>query len=82
MEDKGIRHIYIEPGSPQLIGKFERSHLTDKDEFYRLMTYTDDVDLNLKLEEWETFYNLYRQHGAFEGKTPYKVLKYKLTEVP
>jgi transposase InsO family protein len=34
--------------------------------------YTDDVDLNKKLEEWESFYNLQRPHGAFHGKTPYE----------
>jgi len=77
-----MKHVYIKPGSPQLNGKFERSHRTDKDEFYQLLTYTDDIDLNQKLKEWETFYNLNRPHGAFEGKTPYEVLKYKLTEVP
>jgi len=26
-------------------------------EFYQLLTYTDDVDLNAKLQEWEKFYN-------------------------
>jgi len=82
VEDKGMRHVYIKPGSPQLNGKVEKSHRTDKDEFYQLLTYTDDVDLNQKLEEWETFYNLYRPHGGFDGKTPYEVLKYKLAEVP
>ena len=34
-------------------GKVERSHKTDKDEFYQLLTYTDDVDLNQKLQAWE-----------------------------
>jgi transposase InsO family protein len=33
------------------------------------------VDLNRKLEEWENFYNYNRPHGAFNGKTPYEVLK-------
>jgi transposase InsO family protein len=56
----------------------ERSHRTDKEEFYQLMTYTGDVDLNEKLNEWETFYNLQRPHGAFKGKTPYEILKEKL----
>ena len=35
----------------------ERSHRTDKQEFYQLLTYTDDVDLHAKLAEWENFYN-------------------------
>ena len=78
VEDKGIRHVYIKPRSPQLNGKVERSHRTDQEEFYQLLTYTDDVDLNKKLAEWERFYNLERPHGAFNGKTPYEALKSSL----
>ncbi|MFC2084018.1 IS481 family transposase [Bacteroidota bacterium] len=74
VEDLGIRHVYIKPATPQLNGKVERSHRTDKDEFYQLLTYTDDVDLNKKLEEWENFYNFNRPHTAFAGKTPYEAL--------
>ena len=75
VEDKGMRHVYIKPRSPQLNGKVERSHRTDQEEFYQLLTYTDDVDLNEKLEAWEKFYNFNRPHGAFDGKTPYEALK-------
>jgi transposase InsO family protein len=56
-EDKGLKHIYIKPASPQLNGKVERSYRIDQDEFYQSLTYTDDVDLNKKLEYWEQFYN-------------------------
>lgn len=41
-----MRHKFIKAGSPQLNGKVERAHLTDKKEFYQLLTFTDDVDLN------------------------------------
>ena len=75
VEDKGMRHVYIKARSPQLNGKVERSHRTDQEEFYQLLTYTDDVDLNKKLAEWERFYNLDRPHGAFKGKTPYEALR-------
>jgi transposase InsO family protein len=75
VEDKGIRHVYIKPRSPQLNGKVERSHRSDGEEFYQLLTYTDDVDLNKKLAEWERFYNYDRPHGAFNGKTPYEALR-------
>ncbi|MBW2144027.1 MAG: transposase family protein, partial [Deltaproteobacteria bacterium] len=78
VEDKGMRHVYIKPRSPQLNGKVERSHRTDQEEFYQLLTYTDDVDLNEKLAAWERFYNLDRPHGAFKGKTPYEELKCRL----
>ena len=74
-EDKGVRHVYIKPRSPQLNGKVERSHRTDQEEFYQLLSYTDDVDLNEKLKHWEHFYNFNRPHGAFDGKTPYEALK-------
>ena len=75
VEDQGMKHVYIKPRSPQLNGKVERSHRTDQQEFYQLLTYTDDVDLNRKLEAWERFYNFDRPHGAFAGKTPYEVLR-------
>lgn len=60
VEDKGMRHVYIKPRSLQLNGKVERSHRTDNEEFYQLLTYTDDVDLNKKLTMWEHFYNFNR----------------------
>jgi transposase InsO family protein len=75
VEDQGMRHVYIRPRSPELNGKGERSHRTDKEEFYQLLTYTDDVDLNRKREEWERFYNYHPPHGAFKGMTPYESLK-------
>jgi transposase InsO family protein len=75
VEDAGIRHVYIKARTPQLNGKVERSHRTDQEEFYQLLTYTDDVDLNGKLAQWETFYNLNRPHTAHRGKSPYEVMK-------
>jgi hypothetical protein len=53
----------------------EQSHRIDQEKFYHLLTYTDDVDLNKKLETYEQFYNFDRPHGAFEGKTPYETLR-------
>lgn len=79
VEDKGIRHAYIKPSSPQLNGKVERSHRSDEQEFYQLLTYKDDVDLEAKLAEWEGFYNFPRPHGAFNGKTPYEALRERLS---
>jgi transposase InsO family protein len=75
VEDQGIRHVYIKPQTPQLNGKVERSHRTDQTEFYQLLTYTDDVDLNAKLKAWENFYNYDRPHISLEGKTPDEVMK-------
>jgi hypothetical protein len=59
-------------------GKVERSHGTDQQEFYQLLTYKDDVDLEAKLEEWERFYNYHRPHSAHFGKSPYEALREKL----
>lgn len=80
VEEQGMQHIYIKPRSPQLNGKVERSHRTDQDEFYQLLTYTDDVDLNHKLAQWENFYNYHRPHTAFHGQTPYEAMKVLLIE--
>ena len=60
VEDQGMKHVYIKPRTPQLNGKVERSHRTDQQEFYQLLTYKDDVDLNKKLDVWEQFYNFDR----------------------
>lgn len=54
-EDLAIRHVFIKPASPHLNDKLEQSHLTDKTEFYRLIEYTDDVNVAKKLSEWEIF---------------------------
>ena len=78
LADQGIRHVYIKARTPQLNGKVERSHRTDQQEFYQLLSYTDDVDLAQRLAEWETFYNYHRPHGAFAGKTPYETLRERL----
>ncbi len=75
VEDQGIQHVYIKPRTPQLNGKVERSHRTDQTEFYQLLTYTDDVDLNAKLAAWENFYNYDRPHISLDGKTPYEVMR-------
>ncbi len=76
-EGKGIRHVYIKPSSPQLNGKVERSHRSDQQEFYQLLSYKGDVDLEVKLAQWESFYNFARPHGACNGKTPYEALREK-----
>ena len=78
MEDKGIRHTYIKPSSPQLNGKVERSHKSDSQEFYQLLTYKGDVDLEDKLAGRERFHNFARPHGAFSGKNPSEALRDKL----
>ncbi|WP_111682857.1 IS481 family transposase [Winogradskyella tangerina] len=77
-QDQGIEHVYIKPGTPRLNGKVERSHLTDKLEFYQLIEYTSDVDLGKKMNEWENFYNFNRPHKSHGGLTPYEVFRAKM----
>ena len=45
LADHGIRHVHIKARTPQLNGKVERAHRTDKQACYQLLTYTGDVDL-------------------------------------
>jgi transposase InsO family protein len=73
-EDRGIRHVYIKPRTSRLKGKVERSHGRDEREFYQLLTYTDEVDLNEKLTVGENYYNFNRSPGKFSGKIPCKPL--------
>jgi transposase InsO family protein len=61
-----------------LNGKVEKSQRSDGQEFYQLLDYKDDVDLEAKLDEWERFCNFHRPHGAFNGKTHYEALREKL----
>jgi hypothetical protein len=79
VEDLGIRHAYIKRGTPQLKGKVERSLRSDGQEFYQLLSYKGDVDLEAKLDQWEHFYNFHRPHGAFNGKRPYEAIRERLS---
>jgi len=58
--------------------RVERSHLTDQQEFYQLLSSTGDRNLTRHLAEWEAFHNYHRPNTALNGKTPYEVLKKKL----
>ena len=75
LADHGIRHVYIKPHTPQLNGKVECSHRTDQQEFYQLLSYEGDVDLEQRLVEWKHFYNYHRLHGAFADRTPSEALR-------
>jgi transposase InsO family protein len=73
----GIPHAYIKRGTPQLNGKVEQSHRSDGQEFYQLLSYKGDLDLEAKLGEPERFYNFHRPHGVHNAKTPYEALRKK-----
>jgi hypothetical protein len=42
----------VRPSSPQLNGKVARFHRSDEHEFYQLLTYNGDVDLEKTLQDW------------------------------
>ena len=79
LKDLAIEHVYIKPRSPRLNGNVEGSHRTDQAEFYQLIEYKGDVDLEKRLAEWQKYYNLHRPHTAHGGRTPFEVLHEKLT---
>ena len=76
-----IKYRPIKPRSPHLNGKVERSHLTDRAEFYSTVD-PKDADLALKLAGWERFYNSQRPHGAHGGRTPEEKLQSLKESVP
>ena len=78
VEDLGTRRACIKRGTPQLNGKAERSHRSDQQEFYQLLSYKGDVDPRAKPDAWERFCNFARSHGAHNGQTPYDGLRDKL----
>jgi hypothetical protein len=74
----------VKPATPRLNGKVERSHRIDDEEFYRMLdgVVVDNTQLfNLKLQEWEHFYNFERPHGGLGGRTPYERLRER-TQAP
>ena len=75
-----MEHVYIRPRTPQLNGKVERSHRTDREEFSRLLTYRNAVNLGKKLAAWEGFYNFDRPHGTHSGKISSEVSWEKLRQ--
>ena len=55
--DLGIEHVYIKPASPHLNGRVERSHRVDKAEFYQLLSYKGDVDLEARLKYRSSYFH-------------------------
>jgi transposase InsO family protein len=64
-----IKFRPIKPRSQHLNGKVERSHQSDKAEFYVSMD-KNDPRFSEKVIEWQRFYNTKQPHSALGGKTP------------
>ncbi|MCC6967942.1 MAG: IS481 family transposase [Nitrospira sp.] len=71
----------IKPASPHLNGKVERSQKTDREEFWAV-TDPQTPDLELRLAEWQHYYNWDRPHGSLNGQSPIDVLHAKQADTP
>ena len=69
-QQAGIKHKLIPPASPTYNGHVERSHRTDREEFYRRYRFTNLADLRSKLARYLRWYNNHRPHMGLNGLTP------------
>lgn len=69
-----LTHFLIDPGKPAQNGKVERSHRTDREEFWNDVRFRTIPELKRKHEAHMLRYNTEREHLALDGKTPTKYL--------
>ncbi len=81
MRGNSIKFLPIKPRSPHLNGKVERSQKTDLTEFWAV-TSPKDAELELRLVEWQHYYNWQRPHGSLNGKTPMEIFFEKIHDTP
>lgn len=83
-QELNLPHYYIYPRTPKQNTYVERSHGSDKDEFYQLgNVYQDREVMNRKIQEWQNVWNEKRPHQALNYKTPNEYLEYlKTTNLP
>lgn len=79
-----IPHYFIYPRTPKQNTYVERSHGSDKDEFYKWSNvYQDRKIMDTKIREWEYIWNNIRPHEALNQRTPNEYLEYlKTTSLP
>lgn len=72
------RKVFLEVDYNRLSGDTKREATSDEvvalKRENQLLSYSDAVDVNLKLELLEKFYNFNKPHVSFKGKTAYKIL--------
>lgn len=71
----GIAHYLIAPGNPAQNGKVERSHRTDRAEFWNRVSFSSFNELQRKQSTYMDWYNQKREHLGIGGKTPMEFLK-------
>ena len=57
LEELGIKHKLIKPGTPRHNGKVERSHRKDQERFYYNKIFCSFEDFRNRLKYWERIYN-------------------------
>jgi transposase InsO family protein len=70
-----IMHYLIDPGKPAQNGKVERSHRTDREEFWRTVTFRTLSEIRQKQSTYVDWYNREREHLGIEGLTPLEKLE-------
>lgn len=70
----GITHYLIDPGKPAQNGKVERSHRTDREEFWNRVRFRSLEELKRKQSTYVDWYNNEREHLGIGGKTPVEIL--------
>ena len=79
--DHCIKFRPNKPASPHLNGKVERSQKTDREEFWAV-TDARTPDVELRLAEWQHYYNWTRPHGSLNGHTPIETFCEKQEATP
>ena len=79
--DHCIKFRPIKPASPHLTGKVERSQNTDREEFWTVAD-PNSPELELRLAEWQHYYNWDRPHGSLNGQTSIEMLHAKREDTP
>jgi transposase InsO family protein len=73
-KERNIVHFLIDPGKPAQNGKVERSHRTDREEFWNEVRFRTMRELKQKHEAHMRRYNTEREHLSLAGKTPAEFL--------
>lgn len=74
-KDLGITHYLIDPGKPQQNGKVERSHRTDREEFWNTASFRSWPELQKKIATYIRWHNEEREHLGIDGLTPIEKLQ-------
>jgi transposase InsO family protein len=73
-QKNNIIHFLIDPGKPAQNGKVERSHRTDREEFWNGVRFRTVPELKRKHAAHMLHYNTEREHLGLGGKTPTEYL--------